>query len=168
MWSEFEATPWDHADRDLARGQRVMRALRRFELAELAMRDRCAAAMNVSEGELLALRHVIRRQREQLPTTPTDIAHHLEVKPAAVTGVIDHLERAGHLVRGPHPSDRRSTVLTAVPAAAARIDEIYGAVYRTMMDVAAGLDDAEAERTEALLNALADAIDGFATVAADS
>lgn len=167
MWTELESTPWDHDDRDLARGQRALGALRRFQLAESALRERSAALLQVSEPELQALRHVVRRQREGQTTTPTDIAHYLDVKPAAVTLVIDHLERAGHLERRPHPSDRRSVVLEAKDAAQQRIDEIYGALFGTMMAVAERLDDAEAERTASFLDDLADALDGLA-VAADS
>ena len=161
MWTEIETTPWDHSDPVAARGQRVMHALRRFELAEAAMRERSARTMQVTETELLALRHVIRMQRDGVPVTPTDVAHYLHTKSAAVTIMVDHLEGAGHVVRKPHPRDRRSLVLEATPEAQERISEIFGAMYDTMMGVARSLDEAEAARTVRFLDDLADALDAF-------
>ncbi|MCX6501533.1 MAG: MarR family transcriptional regulator [Microbacterium sp.] len=138
-----------------------MHALRRFEVAEAAMRERSAQTMQVSENELLALRYVIRRQRDGEPVTPTDIAHYLGTKSAAVTIMIDHLERAGHLQRRPHPTDRRSLVLEATETASARIDEIFGAMYDTMMGVARQLEGQEADRIMEFLDGLATSLDGF-------
>lgn len=162
MWTEFETTPWDHDDPVAARGQRVMHALRRFELSEAAMRERSANAMRVNENELLALRFVIRKQRDGEHVTPTDVAHYLGIKSAGVTILIDHLERAGHLQRRPHPTDRRSLVLEATPEASSRIREIFGGMYDTMMGVARQVEEAEAEKIVAFLDGLATALDGFA------
>jgi DNA-binding MarR family transcriptional regulator len=161
MWTEIETTPWDHDDPIAVRGQRVMHALRRFESSEAGMRERSAQTMRVNENELLALRFVIRKQRDGEPVTPTDIAHYLGIKSAAVTIMIDHLERAGHLQRRPHPTDRRSLVLEATEEASNRIGEIFGAVYDTMMGVARQLGEAEAEKIVSFLDDLATALDGF-------
>ena len=118
--------------------------------------------MAVTEAELSALRYVIRQQGEGHPVTPTDVAHYLGVKSAAVTLVVDHLERAGHLDRRPHPTDRRSLTLVATDDAVARVDEMFGAVYETMIGVARRLDEASAARIEAYLGDLATALDSFA------
>jgi len=161
MWTEIETTPWDHNDPVAVRGQRVMQALRRFEAAEAGMRERSARAMHVTENELLALRYVIRKQREGVPVKPTDVSHYLQIKTAAVTIMIDHLERAGHLVRMPHPSDRRSIVLQATPEAQARIEDIFGAVYHTMMGVARQLGEEDADHIVRFLDDVSTSLDGF-------
>lgn len=53
--------------------------------------------------------------------TQRELADLLKVTPRNVTGLIDALERSGHVARGPHPSDRRATLvgLTSVGRAAA-------------------------------------------------
>lgn len=40
----------------------------------------------------------------------------LQVHPASVTNLVNGLERAGHVERTPHPSDRRTTLATITPA----------------------------------------------------
>jgi DNA-binding MarR family transcriptional regulator len=49
----------------------------------------------------------------------------LQVKPAAVTGTVDRLVRAGLAVREVHPSDRRSTLVSLTPAARRLVGEIF-------------------------------------------
>ncbi|WP_460772605.1 MarR family winged helix-turn-helix transcriptional regulator [Microbacterium sp. GXF7504] len=161
MWTEIETTPWDESDPAAVRAHRVLHALRRFEAAEAAMRARSARAMNVTENDLQALRYVIRRQRAGEYVTPTDVAQHLQTKSAAVTIMVDHLERAGHLVRLPHPKDRRSLVLEATPEAIERIDDIYGGVSDTAIGVAERFDEGAAGRVVAFLDDLSDALDHF-------
>jgi len=50
------------------------------------------------------------------PLTQQALAHALDVSPRNVTALVDALEEAGYLRRGPHPSDRRALLvsLTAV------------------------------------------------------
>lgn len=47
--------------------------------------------------------------------TPTEIAHLLDTSTAATTLVLNRLEKAGHLTRNPHPTDRRKVVITPNP-----------------------------------------------------
>lgn len=73
------------------------------------------------------------------PTTPTELAHRLEVSTAAMTLVLNRLEDRGHLSRARHPSDGRKLIVTVSPDAAARarglveplIDEVE-AVIRSL------------------------------------
>lgn len=51
------------------------------------------------------------------PLTPSEIAQRLDMSPAAVTTVIDRLERVGSVTRNPHPSDRRAILVTVSSAA---------------------------------------------------
>ncbi|MGD0112606.1 MAG: MarR family transcriptional regulator [Armatimonadota bacterium] len=45
-----------------------------------------------------------------------EISHRLAVTSGNVTGLIDRLEEAGHLVRHAHPEDRRVTLAVLTPA----------------------------------------------------
>jgi DNA-binding MarR family transcriptional regulator len=83
------------------------------------------------------------------------------VTPRTITGLIDALEVDGWVVRRPHPSDRRATIVALTPAAEvafAKLNEHYGdlsrdllsgipetdlhATLRVIENVAARLDDA--------------------------
>ena len=162
MWTEIE-TRNEHTQSPAAsRGLRVMDALHRFQLAEAGLRTRSARLIGVSETEILALRFVVRKQEHGEPVTPTDLATYLAVRSTAVTLVVDHLESAGHLVRQPHPSDRRSLVLIATDPAVSRVREMFGSVYDTMMTVAGQLEDADADRIEVFLSSLTATLDSFA------
>ena len=67
-----------------------------------------------------------------------------------LTGVLDRLERRGHLVRRAHPSDRRAVLLELTPAGA---------------DAAAEVREAITELEDRLLGGLpAEAVAGFRTV----
>jgi DNA-binding MarR family transcriptional regulator len=56
----------------------------------------------LTDTELVALEHLV-----QFPSTPGELARLLEVSSAASTGVVDRLERRGHVERRKHPTDRR-------------------------------------------------------------
>jgi DNA-binding MarR family transcriptional regulator len=70
------------------------------------------------------------------PLTAGQLAQATGLSPAAVTGLIDRLERAGVAGRRPDTRDRRR-VLVAVAAGAARIAELYTALERTTRDAVA-------------------------------
>ncbi|MDQ1130415.1 MarR family winged helix-turn-helix transcriptional regulator [Microbacterium sp. SORGH_AS_0888] len=165
MWIEIEARADAHAE---DRGLRVMDTLNRVQRAERDLRARSARVMGVTESEVHALRFVVRAQGAGDAVTPTDLANYLGARSTAVTLMVDHLEAAGHLVRLPHPSDRRSVVLVATEEAVARVTEIFGDVYETMMSLAGGLDDDAADRVVDFLSRLAETLDSFAAEDAES
>ncbi|MBB2947424.1 DNA-binding MarR family transcriptional regulator [Actinoplanes lutulentus] len=47
------------------------------------------------------------------PTSPTDLAHRLDISTAATSLVLNRLESAGHIRRDRHPTDGRKLVVTA-------------------------------------------------------
>jgi DNA-binding MarR family transcriptional regulator len=63
------------------------------------------------------------------PLTAGALVHATGLSPAAVTGLIDRLERAGVAERRQDPADRRR-VLVALGPRAARITEMYVALER--------------------------------------
>jgi DNA-binding MarR family transcriptional regulator len=66
----------------------------------------------------------------------------LQVHAASVTNLVNGLERAGLVVRTPHPSDRRTTLATITP----RGREVAESATRTLHDLRFGtapLDDAQ-------------------------
>jgi len=60
-----------------------------------------------------------------------------------VTVVIDHLEGAGLVARGRDPHDRRNVVVSLTPAGRSRIEAVFPAHVRRIVDAFAALDPKE-------------------------
>ena len=76
------------------------------------------------------------------PLTAGRLSEFTGLSPAAVTGLIDRLERAGVAERRPDSSDRRR-VLVATAAGAAPIAALYEALERDTLDALARRSPAE-------------------------
>src|SRR5271165_4151929 len=81
--------------------------LQRFGLARDRMRAALARQAGISETDLDALEHL----EADGPLTQRELGERLSITSGAVTMLIDRLERAGWVRRGPHPTDRRSVLL---------------------------------------------------------
>jgi len=60
------------------------------------------------------------------PMGASELARRSGLTTAAITLVLDRLERAGYARRARHESDRRRVVVEATPLAAQRAQELYG------------------------------------------
>jgi DNA-binding MarR family transcriptional regulator len=72
--------------------------------------------------------------------TPKLAAEHLGLTTGAMTTLIDRIEKAGLVKRSPHPTDRRSLVLTLTPTGAemmAGTAKVYSKAFAEALD---GLD----------------------------
>ena len=89
-------------------------ALRQVTLAVQRYRLRAArAGFGVGANEMMALTQLFTVG----PGNPTELAAFLSMTTASVTNLLDRLQRAGHVVRRPHPSDRRKVVVELTPRA---------------------------------------------------
>jgi len=76
------------------------------------------------------------------PMPMSQVAARLQVSPRTVTDLVDGLEADGFVVRGPHPTDRRKTVLTLTEgglgalATARRVRIANAAEFLTVLDPA--------------------------------
>lgn len=82
-------------------------ALQRFGMARDRMRAALARQAGISETDLDALEHL----EADGPLTQRDLGERLSITSGAVTMLIDRLETAGWVRRGPHPTDRRYVLL---------------------------------------------------------
>lgn len=62
---------------------------------------------------------------EMGPSTAGSLAKATRLTTGAITNVIDRLERAGFVKRGPDPKDRRKVVVTYIPEKKTGISESY-------------------------------------------
>lgn len=67
----------------------------------------------MGEGEALVLARLAADEREG----PSDLARGLHVTTGAMTALLDRLVERGHLVREPHPTDRRRVALRLTASA---------------------------------------------------
>jgi DNA-binding MarR family transcriptional regulator len=100
-------------------------------------------------GRLLGLSAVERKCLDVLrrlgPVTAGTIGEHTGLTTGAVTGLMDRLEKAGHVRRARDPHDRRKVVVQLLPNE--QMDALLGAAFDPLADdmtkVAARYSDAE-------------------------
>lgn len=98
-----------------------------------------ARILGLVPSDVLALEHLF----SDGPLGPADIAARLGMTTPAATALVDRLERAGHVERRPHPTDRRR--LEVVPTAQAEA-AAYAAIAEMidgMAEVGASLSPSE-------------------------
>ena len=89
----------------------VMAALGRLREAEQLLSDASLKYMKLNQTDMRALHYLIVAANTGAVTTPGAIAAHLKISTASTTKLLDRLERAGHITRSAHPSDRRALAI---------------------------------------------------------
>jgi DNA-binding MarR family transcriptional regulator len=89
----------------------VLTALHALSDAMDRMYSGMKGGMSMNATDLAALRMLIIREQRGESVSPHDLARHLRISTASTTKLVDRLAEAGHVVRVPHPSDRRSRLL---------------------------------------------------------
>ena len=93
----------------------LMASLGRLRAAERKLAEASQRFMSLNETDMRALHFLIVAEERDLVTTPSAIANHLGISGASTTKLLDRLEKAGHIARHPHPSDRRALAITIAP-----------------------------------------------------
>ena len=86
-------------------------AIERLRLAEASLSRRRQTACGPSENARAAMRLILERADAGEDLTPGDIAEHLGVSPAAVSGILDKLHAGGLVAFRTNPDDRRSKLV---------------------------------------------------------
>jgi DNA-binding MarR family transcriptional regulator len=108
-------------------------AIRRLGVAAADLRAAYAARVGVSAPELLALEHLDMAG----DLSPGELSRRLRLTTGAVTALADRLTERGHVVRSPHPNDRRMLLLHRTEHAA---EELRRHIWPMAMDVMAVTD----------------------------
>ena len=95
------------------------------------------------------------------PLGPVELSRRLGVTSAAATQSVHRLQAAGHVVRTPHPADRRRQVLEVTPSGAAHVFSELGPLLALSARASQGLSDAERAGVERFLAGIADAYREF-------
>ena len=137
----------------------VLRAVRRFRAADVAMRIRARADMDMNDSDMVALRHLIAAEERSEPIGPKDLSVLLGITSAATAKLLTRLEASGRLRREPHPSDRRAQVLHATGRAHDEIRRVLGAAHERMLAAAQKLTAPEQVAVVRFLDELSGAMD---------
>ena len=126
------------------------------EASSLVARERLAplfARFGLQAGEFDVLA-TLRRSGQPYALTPTALYEATMVTSGAMTNRLDRLEKAGLILRGPHPNDRRGIVVQLTEKGLTLIDEALTAHVANEHEILAGLTSAERETLAQLLGKL--------------
>lgn len=131
-------------------------AVRQVTLAAQRYRLRAArAGFEMGATEMMALSQLF----TEGPCTPTALADFMSMTTASVTALLDRLERAGHIVRCPHPTDRRRLLVELNPKAHATITAMFTYTGEATARAAQTLNSAELAAVKRFLHDLVEAYD---------
>ena len=135
--------------------QTAMREL--LTLTSLA-RTVMARRLGLSVHDVEAMEHVMLSDE---PLGPVELSRRLGVTSAAATQSVHRLEAAGHVVRDPHPADRRRQSLRVTPSGAAHVFTVLGPLLQLTAHADDGLDERERSAVALYLARTVDAYRAF-------
>lgn len=131
------------AAEDIAEIGELMAAFGELREAERAISEESQEYMKLNATDMRALHYLIICQHQQRVGTPGGIAEHLNISASATTKLLDRLERSDHIVREPHPSDRRAQAISITPATYTAAVDTVGRAQSRRFRAAARLSSAE-------------------------
>ncbi|WP_166806519.1 MarR family winged helix-turn-helix transcriptional regulator [Cryobacterium serini] len=117
----------------------VLRAVRRFRVADAMMRRRAQADMCVNETDLVALRHLIACERENRVASPKYLSDFLNISSAATAKLLSRLTASGHIRREVDPDDGRAQRLFATETSHIQMRRALSGTHEQLMKVALDL-----------------------------
>src|SRR5690606_4347827 len=96
------------AKEDILQISALMGALGGLRDAEQKLSEASLRYMKLNTTDMRALHFLIACENSNVVATPGAISAHLGISTASTTKLLDRLERGAHIVRSPHPSDRRA------------------------------------------------------------
>lgn len=121
----------------------VMAALGRLRSAEQDLSDASLKYMKLNQTDMRALHYLIVAVNTGETATPGALSTHLKISTASTTKLLDRLERAGHITRAPHPSDRRALAITITAKTRQAAMDTVGRQQAKRFHAAARLTEAE-------------------------
>ncbi|MFI7536720.1 MarR family winged helix-turn-helix transcriptional regulator [Streptosporangium sp. NPDC049376] len=125
----------------------VMENLQLIGLLTRLVEQRLSQVLGINSTDLSAIEHLI----TDGPLTAKDLADRLQVSTAASTHIVDRLERAGHVTRQPHTTDRRKVLVVLADTSKARLFEHLAPLLDGVSERVDKLSGAEREVIEHFL-----------------
>lgn len=133
------------APEDLAQISELMQAVGTLREVEDRLNEASRAYMKLGATDMRALHFLIVSENQARITTAAAIAAHLHITSASTTKLLDRLERAGHVTRSPHPTDRRALAIRITPRTRRVATETVGVQQSRRFHAAARLTPTERE-----------------------
>jgi DNA-binding MarR family transcriptional regulator len=133
-------------------GGPVAWAVRQLLLANREAEQALARRLGLGQNDVTAMEHLLGSPDG---LGPMDLAHRLGIRSASATVLVDRLEQAGHVTRGPHGTDRRRTVVRPTDHAREEIVTALRPLVSAVDAAAADLGEAERETVVRFLRAAA-------------
>lgn len=143
---------------DIARIGELMAALSALRDAEKQLSDASLRYMKLNQTDMRALHYLIVASHRDVVVTPGALTAHLGISSASTTKMLDRLERGGHIVRHPHPTDRRALALSITPDTHRAAMETVGRQQAKRFHAAARLTPAERETVIRFIRDMTDEI----------
>lgn len=142
--SDPDGTELDHAaitPVTVSNVDEVMAAFATLTQSEDALRESSLRYMQLKAMDMRALHFLLESENRKQVVTPGALGTHLGITTASVTKLLDRLELGGHLVRSPHPGDRRALVISITPESRQAAGMSVGRQHARRFAVAAALSD---------------------------
>ncbi len=137
----------------------LLGALSRLEASVASLRARLRDRLDVSPGDLTVIQFVARAETAERTVRVKDLATHLGLTGPAITGLVDRLERAGHLCRVPNPDDGRSRHIELTEATRRAYTVAMDGTNQHLHDLLASFSDRERARFVRVVDRVVAAID---------
>lgn len=147
----------DLSDQDVDQCFRLLEALREWQAASRALSEASKRYMKLNESDMRAIRMIIRATEQNQVVTPGDVAREVGISSASTTKLVDRLVAGGHLIRVPHPRDRRTTCLEVTESTRRSAHDTIGRQHARRFSAAASMTPDDREAAIRFLNALAEA-----------
>ena len=126
---------------------------RLLEISELFQKDMARA---FDGTPLTAARiRVLWELQQGGPSTQHALATRLGVSPRNITGLVDALEAGGYVVRSPHPTDRRATIVSLAASARQMMREMQREHAELSAELLGAVDPADRRALERGVDAIA-------------
>jgi DNA-binding MarR family transcriptional regulator len=140
----------------------VMRALRTYAGSVENYMAGAGGDQRLHRTDLGALAVIMDQTSRGVLVTPTQIGHRMRLSTSATTSMLDRLERSGHVVRSPHPHDRRSVVLEVTPLTHQVGREVFGRLGQATAAAMQEYDPSQLEVIASFLERVAQVTDEVA------
>ena len=141
---------------DVAQITRLMNSMANLRRSEEELSKASQKFMQLSETEMRAIHFLIVAANQEQIVTPGAIARHLGITSASTTKLLDRLERDEHIVRSPHPTDRRALSISVTEQTHAVARDTVGRTHANRFIVAAALEPRDREVITKFLNDIAE------------
>lgn len=142
---------------EISESTAVMEALHQWREADRLLSEAARRYMGLNESDMRAIRMLIHAQNRGILVTPKDVAAWVGISGASTTKLIVRLVDGGHLMRMPHPRDKRTLCIKVTEATVLAARDAIGRQHARRFDAAAAMSSEERQTVIRFLEALTEA-----------